>query len=120
MSFDRYKCFLVHEDYTSFSAKEKLEELIEKMRAINKIEQMKVWRNRYASDEQYKEEYPEDHDKNLAIVWKFLKENYINYADDINQEGMKLQGHDKTYFDIIFEFGTQDIEQILFGDSEND
>jgi hypothetical protein len=99
------------EDFHSFSAQQKLENIIERMNTIFKMEHMRFWRERFATPEQYKEEYPEDYKKNVTVAFIVVKNNYTESFDEIN-EVAKMVG-DNDYFRILKNIVEQDVENIL-------
>jgi hypothetical protein len=103
----------VDEDYDSLSTEDKLDNLLGLMGTIVEYDKRRFWRQRYASEEQLAEEYPEDYEEQLSIAWALIKQSYLNYFQDFNDLPLKLEGSKKEYFDILKKFGEDDLDNIL-------
>ena len=105
-------------DYHSFSAEDKLECLLELMSKIVAYDCRKVWRHRFASEQQFAEEYPDDYEDQLIVAWTLIKQAYTDYFQDINDAAKKLDKFKSPLFEILKKFGEDDMDRILLESDE--
>lgn len=98
-------------NYSELTQKEKFNDVVVRMEKINNYMTMKFWRARYATPDQFEEEYPEGHERQLKMAFEVLKMNYIENEDAWYKS-------DNEYMQILKKIIEQDVEQILLGDGD--
>lgn len=116
-----FKDIWVDESFETLPHDKKLYHLITLMKRIEGVEAAKFWRERFATEEQFKREYPDGYEKELAVAWILIKRAYLDNKvgiDDFankNKENIK----DINYLPILQKFADEDLDRILLeGDDE--
>lgn len=112
------RALLPDEDFDTLTSVEKLQDILNRMYLIQKLETTRFWRERFATKEQYAEEYPESYSKDLAISFRLIKDNYTKHYDDINDVAKQIGDND--YFRILKNIVEKDIEDILLSPEEEE
>lgn len=104
------------------STKDKYEELMNLMQGIIDYESCKFWRKRFASDQQYAEEYPEDYEKDMAVAWVLIKRRYTEHMIEIDDyiKTVEVSKHHKELLEIIRNYAEEDIDRVLLEDEDED
>ena len=73
MSEDRLVWAFKPSHYDAYAVHDQWQDINRRIESILKYEQRKPFRQRYATDEQYKEEYPDNHEQVLTIAFHLIK-----------------------------------------------
>lgn len=91
--------------------------IINKMNFIQNREFYRTMRQRYASEEQYKEEFA-DFDEDMRAIWTAAKNSYTDNKEAIDKHLIKHDYAEQTLnnFKIINNIIEAELEKILLGD----
>lgn len=106
------------DNFDSLDDHDKLQNVIHRLHLINDWNQHKFWRRRFASEQQFKEEYSDEVNTTIAVAFRFLKEELdIAYAEEAIKD-TELPAVYKKYTTMMKEFIDKDIEDALLGNEE--
>jgi len=98
-------------NYDRLDIGEKYDSIMDRMGLINRYLTQKEWRNKYATEDQFKEEYPDDHEKAMKLAFEVIKAQYLEHRD--HWVSVK-----EDYIVILEKIIEQDAEQILLGNED--
>lgn len=108
------KSLKISDDYSSLNAQDKFVCLVHLMTRIENAESIRKWRNRYATEEQLKEEYPPEYDKALSMAWISVKTTYLNdkviIDEYVSKNKILISKSSLLYHEILKKFADEDLE----------
>lgn len=105
-------------DWDTYSAKEKLDDIVARLNFIIQQEKRRDMRKHYATEDQFAEEFGDAYDDTLKQLWKSCKLDYLN-EKNILDSFMNNSNNSKYYKDCISAMNRviqDELDDILLGD----
>lgn len=119
-----FKYVRITDSYHTLDIGEKCLHLLTLMVDIDHIETIRKWRFTYASEKQFKKEYPPEFDKELSMAWVSIKNAYLNdkiaIDEYVKENKMLMTRALLRYYDILQKITDEDLDRILLDGNEDD
>lgn len=104
-------------DWDTYSTRERLDNIVDRLSFIAKQEKYKQLRSRWCTVEQYNDEYGDEYNKYMMSLWLSCKTDYLErkneYDSFIQNFGNNKNEHYKSCLELMNKVINDEIEDIL-------